>query len=216
MFNLPWPSLFKYSVSCTNSLLQVLHQLAKKTINVGLLIKSDLLTFIPLTGSASISWFLIVSVNENPWRASEGELKNAGIAVKQGNLDDAGSYRDHLKDIDTVFMVQAFEQGHKSEILQGKAFIDEAKAALVDSMGISAVASDDIPVNVIVTGVIDAQPHRFKVRPAPGGVSVGHPRVTAGTLGCLARGRRAPRNRRILLLSNNHVIANSNDAKSPR
>ncbi|NEN99206.1 MAG: hypothetical protein F6K50_28115 [Moorea sp. SIO3I7] len=90
--------------------------------------------------------------------------------------------------------------------------VDEAKAALVDSMGISAASSDDIPVNVIVTGIIDAQPHRFKIRPAPGGVSVGHTRVTAGTLGCLARGRRAPRNGRLLMLSNNHVIANSNNA----
>lgn len=86
--------------------------------------------------------------------------------------------------------------------------VDAVKAALVDSMGISAASSDDVPVNVIVTGVIDAQQHRFRMRPAPGGISVGHYKITAGTLGCLAY-----RPNRLLVLSNNHVLANSNDAK---
>ena len=79
-------------------------------------------------------------------------------------------------------------------------------------MGIAAASSSDVRMNVIVTGIIDAQPHRWKVRPAPGGVSVSHVRVTAGTIGCLAVGRSAPRNARRLVLSNNHVLANSNNA----
>lgn len=90
--------------------------------------------------------------------------------------------------------------------------VDEVKAVVVDSMGVSAASGDDVPVNVIVTGLIDAQPHRFRIRPAPGGVSVGHFRVTAGTIGCLSIGRSAPRNSRLMILSNNHVIANSNNA----
>lgn len=90
--------------------------------------------------------------------------------------------------------------------------VDEVKSVIVNSMGVSAASSDDVPVNVIVTGLIDAQPHRFKIRPAPGGVSIAHFRVTAGTLGCLSVGRTAPRNSRLMLLSNNHVIANSNSA----
>ncbi len=90
--------------------------------------------------------------------------------------------------------------------------LDSVKAAIVDSMGISAAASDSVPMNVVVTGVIDAQPHRFRMRPAPGGVSVGHFRITAGTIGCLAVGRTPPRNSRLMVLSNNHVLANSNNA----
>jgi hypothetical protein len=70
-----------------------------------------------------------------------------------------------------------------------------------------------VPLTVVVTGVIEAQPHRFRIRPAPGGVSVGHFAITAGTIGCLARGRNAPRNNRLLMLSNNHVLANANDGK---
>jgi len=47
--------------------------------------------------------------------------------------------------------------------------VDRAKAAIVASMGVRAVASDNVPVNIVVTGVIDAQPHRFRLRPAPAG-----------------------------------------------
>jgi hypothetical protein len=93
-----------------------------------------------------------------------------------------------------------------------RASVEEVKSAVVESMGVSAAAGDDVPVNVIVTGLIDAHPHRFRIRPAPGGVSVAHFRVTAGTIGCYSTGRSAPRNARMLMLSNNHVLANSNNA----
>ena len=89
---------------------------------------------------------------------------------------------------------------------------EEVRSVVAASMGVSAAASEEVPVNVIVTGIIDAQPHRFRMRPAPGGVSVGHFRITAGTIGCLSRGRTAPRNARLMILSNNHVLANSNNA----
>jgi hypothetical protein len=53
---------------------------------------------------------------------------------------------------------------------------------------------------------IEDPTNRF--RPAPGGVSVGHFAITAGTLGCWVKDR----NDRWVILSNNHVLANSNDA----
>jgi hypothetical protein len=90
--------------------------------------------------------------------------------------------------------------------------VEEVRAVMADAMGVSSAASEEVPVNVIVTGMIDAQPHRFRIRPAPGGVSVGHFKITAGTIGCLAVGRTAPRNSRLMILSNNHVLANSNNA----
>lgn len=46
-------------------------------------------------------------------------------------------------------------------------------------------------------------------RPAPGGVSIGHFKITAGTLGCMVRDRQTGAR---LILSNNHVLGNSNDA----
>jgi hypothetical protein len=66
----------------------------------------------------------------------------------------------------------------------------------------------DLPADVIEVGVIRALKDRTdKWRPAPPGVSIGHYAITAGTFGCVVRkdGQR-------FILSNNHVLANQNDA----
>jgi hypothetical protein len=46
-------------------------------------------------------------------------------------------------------------------------------------------------------------------RPVIGGISIGHIDITAGTLGCFVKSKS---NGDVLILSNNHVMANSNDA----
>lgn len=46
-------------------------------------------------------------------------------------------------------------------------------------------------------------------RPAPPGVSLGHYKITAGTFGCVVRDRQSGAR---LILSNNHVLANKNEA----
>ncbi len=61
------------------------------------------------------------------------------------------------------------------------------------------------PFSLAVTGL---QHLTVRHRPAHGGVSLAHPRVSAGTLGCLAE-----RDGVIYLLSNNHILANTNRAK---
>lgn len=73
-----------------------------------------------------------------------------------------------------------------------------------------ALASDEAHIRLVHTGPIDLLSHRFRMRPAPGGVSIGHRDITAGTLGCLCKGKKAPRDERMLVLSNNHVLANVN------
>jgi len=71
-------------------------------------------------------------------------------------------------------------------------------------------AVDGVPTDVIQVGDLRAwQSHTGRWRPAPGGVSIGHYQITAGTLGCWVRDRRSGAR---LILSNNHVLANSNDA----
>jgi hypothetical protein len=47
-------------------------------------------------------------------------------------------------------------------------------------------------------------------RPAPAGVSLGHYKVTAGTFGCVVRDKTSGER---LILSNNHVLANGNEAQ---
>ncbi len=50
-------------------------------------------------------------------------------------------------------------------------------------------------------------------RPAPGGVSIGHYKVTAGTLGCAVKD---PATGERFVLSNNHVLANSSSGEDGR
>jgi hypothetical protein len=69
---------------------------------------------------------------------------------------------------------------------------------------------EGVRTDVVEIGNVRAlQSRTSRWRPAPAGVSLGHYRITAGTFGCLVRDRAtgAP-----LMLSNNHVLANSNDA----
>ncbi|MDD1663254.1 MAG: S1 family peptidase [Methanomicrobiales archaeon] len=63
-----------------------------------------------------------------------------------------------------------------------------------------------VPTDVVETGAFRAlQARTDRWRPAPGGVSIGHKDITAGTLGCLVRDDQGT-----YILSNNHVLANSN------
>lgn len=59
-------------------------------------------------------------------------------------------------------------------------------------------------------GMAGAGAPRRRERPLVIGASISHPAVTAGTLGCFVKDRRG----RVCLLSNNHVIANENAAKT--
>lgn len=66
----------------------------------------------------------------------------------------------------------------------------------------------------IVTDVQAAQfqslEYTDRMRPCPGGYSIGHIDITAGTLGCLVKDKLNPD--APVILSNNHVLANSNQA----
>jgi hypothetical protein len=76
---------------------------------------------------------------------------------------------------------------------------------------------DDVRTDVVETGDIEAlglrvlKPHRkttARWRPAPAGVSIGHYRVSAGTLGGVVR-----RGSQAYILSNNHILADSNSGR---
>jgi hypothetical protein len=68
---------------------------------------------------------------------------------------------------------------------------------------------EGVPTDVVQVGVLRAhQSPTDRWRPAPGGVSIGHYQVTAGTLGCVVRDSTTDDR---LILSNNHVLANSNE-----
>ena len=90
-------------------------------------------------------------------------------------------------------------------MVKKKVPIQELKKGDVIPGEIEGVVTDVIEVGEIVA----LQERTDRWRPAPGGVSIGHYKITAGTLGVLVRDVETDE---ILILSNNHVLANSNDA----
>ena len=76
------------------------------------------------------------------------ELSKVGVKVLKGDLDDLSSYKSHLENIDTVFFVQALEQGAKNEIKQGKMFIAEAKKQGIAHFVYSSVLGADLKTGV--------------------------------------------------------------------
>lgn len=69
---------------------------------------------------------------------------------------------------------------------------------------------EGVRTDVIQVGFLRAlQARTDRFRPAPGGVSLGHYKITAGTFGCVVQDRNSGI---CLILSNNHVLANSNQA----
>jgi hypothetical protein len=71
---------------------------------------------------------------------------------------------------------------------------------------------DGVKVDVVQSGEIKthAQLPTDRIRPALGGISIGHKNITAGTFGCLVKDGFHD----IFILSNNHVLANSNNAEA--
>ena len=66
-----------------------------------------------------------------------------------------------------------------------------------------------VKTDVVETGKIFAlQDPTEKMRPARPGISIGHYQITAGTFGCLVQ-----RDGQVFILSNNHVLAKSNEAQ---
>lgn len=71
---------------------------------------------------------------------------------------------------------------------------------------------EGVPTDVLQVGELRAMRARTdRWRPVPGGVSIGHYRITAGTLGCVVRDRRTGDP---FILSNNHVLADSNQGQA--
>jgi hypothetical protein len=89
-------------------------------------------------------------------------------------------------------------------VSQKEPIIDLPKKDLIPS------TFDGVKVDVRQVGKIIAYKSRTdRWRPAPGGVSIGHHLVTAGTLGAFVKDIDTGTK---LILSNNHVLANSNNA----
>src|SRR3989337_1269463 len=74
------------------------------------------------------------------------------------------------------------------------------RGARSDTLSIVCSVTEKIPLSSLAP--------RDRVPAAIDGISTGHRAITAGTLGCLVR-----KGGQLFILSNNHVLANSNDAR---
>ncbi len=107
-------------------------------------------------------------------------------------------------------------QGEETEDLALVVFVAEKipLAQLADEDVVPRIV-DDVETDVVETGEFRAfqtppEDRQKMIRPAPPGVSIGHYLITAGTFGCIVKDQAGARS----ILSNNHVLANSNVAAS--
>ena len=150
----------------------------------------------------------------------------------QFNPRDADDLDENLielsMDLPEVQAVMAIQDRHTEALMSDPGVVGtatgstlEGKPAVLIMVKDAFVAArmpktlDNTPVVVMVTGEIKElkgppgggggfDPTQ-KHRPAPNGVSIGHPDITAGTLGCLVS-----KGGNTYILSNNHVMANEN------
>lgn len=106
--------------------------------------------------------------------------------------------------------------GYGAKVAVGAAFSDEPAVRVYVRAKVARASlpeAEVIPpeVNGVLTDVVQVGDLIAFTRPTKCGVSVGHHAITAGTLGCLVRRRGSDDGNRYIL-SNNHVLANSNDA----
>lgn len=130
-------------------------------------------------------------MDNKTWRKIQHKLlkKKNVVAVGRGCKEISGTkYRHRKAIVCSVVRKESIDQLKKKDLIP-------------KSIG------DEI-TDVIETGVIRALKARTdRWRPVPGGVSIGHEWITAGTLGCLVK-----KAGQIFILSNNHVLADSNNA----
>ena len=138
--------------------------------------------------------------------AASGQIEALSDAPSTGGIVGVGI---GLGDPDSVTFGAAGPGAPTLTLFTESTLPQEALMSQVaQSAGTRALAS--VPMQQVPVGVVDAYSHRARHRPAPGGVSVGHVDITCGTLGSRGIGLTAPWNNRHLVLSNNHVLANSN------
>ena len=107
---------------------------------------------------------------------------------------------------------EKIKDGRRTGRMSLKVYVEKkiAKERLSKSDLVPPLISE-VETDVVEVGKIRSlASNRMRARPARGGASIGHFQITAGTLGCLVKDKVTGKT---LILSNNHVLANSNEAK---
>jgi uncharacterized protein YbjT (DUF2867 family) len=92
--------------------------------------------------------FTVKVLTRNPASAKAGNLKKMNIELVKGDLNNAATYREHLKDVYGIFSVQTFEDGVEKEIKQGITLATVAKEFGVKHFLYSSVYGADLHTGV--------------------------------------------------------------------
>jgi uncharacterized protein YbjT (DUF2867 family) len=92
--------------------------------------------------------FTVKVLTRNIYSTNAQNLKKQDIELVKGDLNNADSYREHLKDLHGVFSVQTFENGIGEEINQGIKLATVAKEVGVKHFLYSSVYGADLNTNV--------------------------------------------------------------------
>jgi len=90
----------------------------------------------------------LIGLSRDSGSAKARELQKSGVVIIEGDMDSPASFSTHLEDIDVLFLVQAFEQGAKSEIEQAKKIIDVASEKGVNHLVYSSVMGADLNTGI--------------------------------------------------------------------
>lgn len=125
--------------------------------------------------------------------------------------------RKQLLSLDNVIGVGAGHKSVRGESTGKNAIVVIVKKKLpaekVKQGHLVPESLEGIDTDVIETGEFRFLASTDRLRPAPPGVSIGHYKVTAGTFGAVVRDNATGR---LLILSNNHVLANATDGTDGR
>ncbi|MGB9595713.1 MAG: hypothetical protein ACPL7B_05480 [Candidatus Poribacteria bacterium] len=151
------------------------------------------------------------------------------IGCGSDDPNEPGTSYSSAPPADVFERVKAIQEKHTDKLMEKLGVIGTAIGfdrnsnpaiyVLTEKAGIPDIPKelDSVPVIVEVSGKIEAlgKPVKSEIydrtkryRPAPIGVSTGHPAITAGTIGC-----RVKKGDNVYALSNNHIYANENKAK---
>lgn len=114
-------------------------------------------------------------------------------------LDEDGNLTDEAIIVIGV-QVEQEQTAQIAEIPRRLQCYDEAQVEMI---------GEEIEVEVVFEQAVKAQLYNARRRPCPGGFSIGHPNVTAGTLGIQVYERGNP-DRPGFFITNNHVAADTN------
>ncbi|HKI56115.1 MAG TPA: hypothetical protein VKB31_03095 [Trueperaceae bacterium] len=136
------------------------------------------------------------------------------VGVGVGYKDTGGETTDRLAVIVYVRRKYAASGLRKAEMVRETLPVTATSPVppLPDGSGPMTLELEggEVPTDVKEVGDILALAYTARVRPAVPGYSIGHYAITAGTFGCLVRDTCRPC--AVYILSNNHVLANSNAA----